>query len=220
MAPESPLKRTQHCCPADGATVRSFRDGDPGRGGAGTGRQAYTSFSLRTAGARAPVPAQPRGVLSDRSASPGSQKSQVNPVPCIRRRREPRPPRPPLSKYLDRTPPPHPRGASGHLPARPAPRKPGQGLSTNCLEMPEAGVTRTSLRNTLSNSKASREATPPEGGSRHGHCARTAPWQGLRRPPVWTLPAVHAGVGRRTGAQSAVAFLRTSNPLRKGQAAR
>ena len=135
------------------------------------------------------------------------QKSQVSPVPCICRRREPRPPRPPLSKYLDRMPPPHPRGASGHLLARPAPRRPGQGLSTNCLELPEAGVTGSSLRNTLGNSKASQEATPPEGGSHHSHCVRTAPWQGLRRPPVWTYPPFMQGVGWRRGAQSAAAFL-------------
>lgn len=52
---------------------------DPGRGRAGTGRPACTSVGLQTPGARTPVPAQPRGVLSDHSASPGSQKSQVSP---------------------------------------------------------------------------------------------------------------------------------------------
>ena len=220
MAPESPLKRTQRCCPADRATVRAFRDGDPGRGGAGTGRPACASIRLQPAGGRAPVPAQPRGVPSDNSASPGSPEESGEPSPMHLQRREPRPPRPPLSKDLDRMPPPHPRGASGHLPARPAPRKPGQGLSTNRLELPEAGVTGSSLRNTLGNSKASREATLPEGGSHHGHCIRTAPWQGLCRPPVWTYPPFMQGVGWRTGAQSAAASLQTSNSLREGQGAR
>lgn len=88
--------------------------------------------------------------------------------------------------------PPHSRRASGHLPARPAPRKPGQGLNTNLMEMPEAGVAGSCLRHALGNSKASWEVTPQEGGSHHGHCARTALPQGVRRPPVQTSPAFHA----------------------------
>ena len=163
---------------------------DPGRGRAGTGRPARTSIGLRTPGAHTPVPAQPRGVLSDHSASPGSQKSQVSPGPCTCRRREPRPPRPPLSKHPDRM--------SLLIPGEPA---------ATCLQGRLLGsrVRASALTawkcqrqawpdpaSTLCNSKASWEVTPQEGGSHHGHCARTAPRQGLRRPPVQTPPAFHA----------------------------
>ena len=163
---------------------------DPGRGRAGTGHPACTSIGLWTPGARTPVPAQPRGVLSDHSASPGSQKSQVSPGPCTCRRREPRPPRPPLSKHPDRM--------SLLIPGEPA---------ATCLQGRLLGsrVRASALTSwkcqrqawpdpasTLCNSKASWEVTPQEGGSHHGHCARTAPRQGLRRPPVQTPPAFHA----------------------------
>ena len=163
---------------------------DPGRGRAGTGHPACTSIGLWTPGARTPVPAQPRGVLSDHSASPGSQKSQVSPGLCTCRRREPRPPRPPLSKHPDRM--------SLLIPGEPA---------ATCLQGRLLGsrVRASALTawkcqrqawpdpaSTLCNSKASWEVTPQEGGSHHGHCARTAPRQGLRRPPVQTPPAFHA----------------------------
>lgn len=207
MAPESPPKWTQH-------SVRRTEPpyGPSGMVTLGGARLALAVWPALPSGSGLQEPAppslpSPEGCRVTTVPALAPQKSQVSPVPCICRRREPRPPRPPLSKYLDRMPPPHPRGASGHLLARPAPRRPGQGLSTNCLELPEAGVTGSSLRNTLGNSKASQEATPPEGGSHHSHCVRTAPWQGLRRPPVWTYPPFMQGVGWRRGAQSAAAFL-------------
>lgn len=127
---------------------------DPGQGRAGTGHPACNSVWFQSPGARAPIPAQPRGVLSDHSGSPGSQKSQENPGPCTCQRREPRPPRPPLSKHSDRM--------SLLTPGEPVATCLQGWLLGNRLEMPEEGVT---------SDTPSAAARPP----RRPHLRRLAP---------------------------------------------